>query len=468
VILFLCLFAGARVRAFDAEAVKPSVPRIVLMINSNRYEAGSGFVVHAEDDYCIVATNYHVIEDSSDQTNLFVLRKVPGGIETHKAEVILKDADRDLALLKVPGFKANALTFSTVEPAQGDDLYSIGYPGVADSRENKLALMKLASNGQEGVVPDPDGLGSVYLEASVAKGGMRRMVMDHWQHLPTTLPIKIIQDDVNIGHGNSGGPLFNVAGQVVGVNTATEVAGRSSMDVDKFCVASHISALMDVLKQQNISFLQSDVVPNAGGGLAGAGSIVPNSGNTSSVLLSIVAVLAVAALIVAMRKREALVESYSHFVRRTDARQAPARREAEEGNSEITTPPENVHFRKSAEPEAAGAVIPGGYTLEGKDPDDKSAIRLVVDEALWAKAGERIIIGRCATKAHLCIRNQSVSGEHLSILRRDGGLLIEDCGSSNGTSVNGKKLLPYAPMPLGDKDLLQVGDVLLRFRAVTA
>ena len=61
-----------------------------------------------------------------------------------------------------------------------------------------------------------------------------------------------------------------------------------------------------------------------------------------------------------------------------------------------------------------------------------------------------------------------MSGEHLSILRRDGGLLIEDCGSSNGTSVNGKKLLPYAPMPLGDKDLLQVGDVLLRFRAVTA
>ena len=469
-LLLLCLFAPVGAHAFDAEAVKPSVPRIVLVINDNKYEAGSGFVVHAEDDYCIVATNYHVIEDSTDETRLLVMRKVSGGIETHKAEVILKDADRDLALLKVPGFKANALTFSTVEPAQGEDLYSIGFPAVADSKEDKLAIFKMVASGQEGVVPDSDGLGSAYLEASVAKGGMRRLVMDHWKHLPTTMMIKIIQNDVNIGRGNSGGPLFNAVGQVVGVNTATAASGRSNLDVDRFCEASHISALMDVLKQQNISFLQSDTVPNAGAGLAGAGSIVPNSGNTSSVLLSIVAVLAVVALIVAMRKREALVESYSHYVRRTGVREEPARIEAEEGNSEITTPPENLHFRRDVPAdEAVTEAVSGGsdgFTLEGKDPDDKSAIRLVVDEALWEKAGGKIIIGRSAKRAHLCIHNQSVSGEHLSLIRRGNGLLIEDCGSSNGTSVNGKKLLAYAPVPLGDKDLLQVGDVLLRFRAV--
>ena len=132
----------------------------------------------------------------------------------------------------------------------------------------------------------------------MAKGGVRRLVMSHWKHLPTTMLIKIIQHDVNIGHGNSGGPLFNAAGQVVGVNTATAASGSSSLDVDKFCESSHISALMDVLKEQNISFLQTDVpIKPEGGMLPGAGSIVPNNGNASSVLLSIVAALAVVALL---------------------------------------------------------------------------------------------------------------------------------------------------------------------------
>ena len=127
-------------------------------------------------------------------------------------------------------------------------------------------------------------------------------------------------------------------------------------------------------------------------------------------------------------------------------------------NSGPTTPRERGEVRSCT---AAGD---GEYVLEGKDPDDRTAIRLVVDEALWGKAGERVVVGRNDRKAHLCIRNRSVSGEHLSLLRNGAKFMIEDRGSSNGTSINGKKLVPYAPMAIEDGDLLQVGDVTLRFK----
>ena len=91
---------------------------------------------------------------------------------------------------------------------------------------------------------------------------------------------------------------------------------------------------------------------------------------------------------------------------------------------------------------------------------------LSVDEALMDKAKGRVIIGRSEKHAHLCIKNKSVSGEHLALIRRDSQFMVEDRESSNGTSLNGRKLVPYAPMRIEDGDLLLAGDVLLRFKRV--
>jgi hypothetical protein len=279
------------------------------------------------------------------------------------------------------------------------------------------------------------------------------------------MPIRIIQDDVNIAHGNSGGPLFNSGGQVIGVNTATRTSGSTgSMDVDKFSEASHISALIDVLKARNISFLSTDTAtsPQAatGAALAPATEIVKTSSGASTYVMIFVAGLAVFAVVMAMR-RQTLVESYSHFVRRKRPSADPVSvydGGGDGGNSVPTAPPEKLHF------EHGTVSSSGAFVLEGKDPEDRSQIRLAADETVWRKAGERILIGRSGKQSHLCIKNKSVSGTHLSVLRHDARFLVEDRDSSNGTSINGKKLVPFAPMPIEDGDLLQVGDVLLRFR----
>lgn len=473
--LFLFIATGLlgsfSARAFDAEAIKPSVPRILVLMDK-KYESGTGFIVHSERDYSIVATNYHVISDYEDtSTPIYVLRKAKDGVEAHKAELILKDTDRDLALLKVPGFQGQPLTLLTLEPPQGEDVYSIGFPGVADVKESRKELIKALLAGQEGILPDPDGQSTIFVEASVSKGSLRRIVTDHWRHLPTTMQIRIIQHDVNIAHGNSGGPLFNPGGQVIGVNTATRTSGHGSMDVDKLSESSHISALIEVLKQQNISFLSSDtpagpiseptnatVVSNSGAG---------HGGGVSTYVLILFGGIAVAALVVALGKKQAIMESYTHYVKRSGpgsgAGGGPIARRSRpangDENSAITTPPERAKFQQGSVTSATA-----GCVFEGKDPDDHSTIRLSVDDMLWSKAGERILIGRSARQSHLCLRNKSVSGQHLSLLRHGSRFLIEDRESSNGTSINGKKLVPFAPVPIDDGDLLQVGDVLLRFK----
>lgn len=59
---------------------------------------------------------------------------------------------------------------------------------------------------------------------------------------------------------------------------------------------------------------------------------------------------------------------------------------------------------------------------------------------------------------------RGVSRRHARILKREGSVVVEDLGSINGTFVNGKRLAPYLPEPLKDKDNLQVGRLLIEVK----
>src|SRR5678815_1705112 len=68
---------------------------------------------------------------------------------------------------------------------------------------------------------------------------------------------------------------------------------------------------------------------------------------------------------------------------------------------------------------------------------------------------DEITIGRREDNVvHLPERN--VSRRHARLVRRDGGVLLEDLRSANGTQVNGVRITE--PVPLGDGDLVRIGD----------
>ena len=148
--------------------------------------SGSGFVL-TEDGY--VVTNHHVVENATGVTVT-----MHDGTE-YKAKVIGSDSTNDVALLKIEeDVKLQAVEVGSSESLNvGDQVIAIGNP-----------LGELTSTLTVGYVSAK--------ERDVTTDG-------------TT--INMIQTDAAINSGNSGGPLFNSRGEVVGITTA-KYSGSSS------------------------------------------------------------------------------------------------------------------------------------------------------------------------------------------------------------------------------------------------
>jgi len=138
---------------------------------------GSGFVI---DPSGIVVTNNHVIGDANDISVIF-----SDGTRL-KAEIVGKDSKIDLAVLKVKSDKPlKAVKFGDSEALRpGDWVMAIG---------------------------NPFGLGG-----SVTAG----IVSARGRNIESGPYDNYIQTDAAINKGNSGGPLFNMNGEVIGINTA--------------------------------------------------------------------------------------------------------------------------------------------------------------------------------------------------------------------------------------------------------
>lgn len=171
----LCLAAACALLAcplsahaigFDAEAAYESVFVVVT-----ERSMGSGFAVGTN---CVV-TNAHVIEDAQN------IRVLTYSDEEHPAQVLLRAEDLDLAILVVEGASFTPLHVANIDDVGiGDDVYTIGAPN------------SLAYTLTKGVVSAKD-----------------RTIGEN----------TYIQTDAAINEGNSGGPLLNDAGEVLGVNS---------------------------------------------------------------------------------------------------------------------------------------------------------------------------------------------------------------------------------------------------------
>lgn len=173
-----------------ASDVAPSVVSITTKSGSglsSKQGAGTGIVV-SEDGYVI--TNKHVIKNASD-----IAVTTSDGLIFDNVKTIGKDPLNDVAFLKINGAKK-------LKPAKlgNSSTLQIGQNVVAIG--NTLGLYQ--NTVTSGIV---SGLGRP-AAASSQSGGSAESLND------------LIQTDTAINPGNSGGPLVNLAGQVIGINTA--------------------------------------------------------------------------------------------------------------------------------------------------------------------------------------------------------------------------------------------------------
>ena len=140
---------------------------------------GSGFVI---DEEGIIITNAHVILDANEIDVLFT----DGTVLT--AELVGKDTKTDIAVLRV-------------EPAESQNLVALEF---GDSDELQVGQWVMA-------IGNPFGLGGT-VTAGIVSAKNRDIRSGPYDNF--------IQTDAAINRGNSGGPLFNTNGKVVGINSA--------------------------------------------------------------------------------------------------------------------------------------------------------------------------------------------------------------------------------------------------------
>ncbi|HEU5278110.1 MAG TPA: trypsin-like peptidase domain-containing protein [Gaiellaceae bacterium] len=160
--------------------------------NQTQRALGSGFVI---DKAGHVVTNYHVVRGASTIQVSF------SNNERYKAKLIGADPSTDIAVLRV-GVKARALK---PLPLGNSDVVRVGDQVIA--------------------IGNPFGLDRS-VTAGIVSAVQRRI------EAPNQLSIAhVIQTDAALNHGNSGGPLLNAQGQVIGVNAQIETGGQGQGNV---------------------------------------------------------------------------------------------------------------------------------------------------------------------------------------------------------------------------------------------
>lgn len=144
---------------------------------------GSGFIV---DSNGYIVTNSHVIGDGNYKN--ITVSLIDGSIET--GNVLWYDTNLDLAIVKI-----NKTRLPAAELGNSDELM-VGEPAVAIGNPMTLDLERTVT---QGII-----------------SGLNRSI----QFEDGTVIEPLIQTDASINSGNSGGPLFNAKGQVIGINTA--------------------------------------------------------------------------------------------------------------------------------------------------------------------------------------------------------------------------------------------------------
>lgn len=202
-----------------AELVAFAEPAVVRIATGTG--VGTGFVVDS-DGY--VLTNNHVVVSSVTGRLATSIEVTMSDGATYSATVVGADARSDLALLKVDATGLKALKFADLaDVVVGQDVVAMGFALDLDGGEGG------AFSVTRGIVSQKN-----------------RAIRESTQILGA------IQTDAAINHGNSGGPLLNMYGQVVGVNTAiapNPTTGSQAVGIG-FAVGSDVArAVMEQLKE---------------------------------------------------------------------------------------------------------------------------------------------------------------------------------------------------------------------------
>ena len=341
------------------------------------YWRGTGFFVGTPgEDPEYIVTNCHVVEE-------FILAgKALGGGELHvlfdqndeaEAYLVDYDAEKDIAVLRLEEPTGKRVPLQMREPEDdmlGDEVYAVGYPLAADLTVQAVNSFSVS-------------------DATVTAGSIGRFLTE------SGTGRRLIQTDTAMSGGNSGGPLIDGDGAVLGINTAV-----SNLDQNLFYAVS-VGEVLPMLDRNNIPYSMYE---------GGA------SGNTMLYvgIAAVVVVVVIAVIVVMTRKKKPAP--------------APAEEKKSAGSPVI----------RSLSPQHGGLVVQLHHQQPVQIGRDSATCRLVYQD------------GTPGVSSHHC---QVYYDEH------EGVFVVTDLNSTYGTFLaGGQRLQPQTPVKLPPKSSFYLGE----------
>ncbi len=398
-----------------AKLVEPSMVHIIVE-GPGKTASASGFVVSTQGH---IATTYHVVEPHIKVGwSLFVVESgaTPGA--RRAATVVQAYPDEDLAVLKVENLDRPAVPLNESDTdtlTKGMTVFAIGYPGAGE----RLG----ADSG-----------------TSFTAGMANRIFMGAWTR--DGPQIQIVQHSAATNPGNSGGPIVNPCGQVVGVNTEREIAMLVTPSglpivydvIQGVFFASHVSVLVEKLKALGTPYNGTQKVCRVILGVA----------STNFYWYALAAVVAVLALVLL------LIRYWPRRVVHIVVLGGSAARNGARALGHMLLQPPWRHRRRETT-----------WRLHCEDAEG-GPIDIVITQEDLRRAPKGLVIGRDPA-CDRCLTADGVDRRHAQLIPLGDGLGVTDLHSGTGTAVDERPVDPNdGPAPLAPGSRLRLGNVTFR------
>lgn len=215
-----------------SDIVEETMPSVVSIVSTTSVEGysvfgqryqqematgGTGFIVGQNDSELLLATNNHVVENATAIQVTFANEKT--------AEAVVKgnDAQADLAVIAV-----------SLKDIDDDTMAAIKVAILGDSNDVKVGQMAIA-------IGNAQGMGQSVTVGYISAKDRKLDMQD--ESTGGTKTMNFLQTDAAINGGNSGGPLLNAKGEVVGISSAK----ISDTQVEGMCFAIPISSAIPII-----------------------------------------------------------------------------------------------------------------------------------------------------------------------------------------------------------------------------
>lgn len=189
---------------------------------------GSGVVYKKDDKYGYILTNHHVIDDVDD------IEIVYSDESSTKAELIGSDEYADIAVLRVPvkSIKAVAEIGKSEEVRVGDTVFAVGTP----------VSLEYSFTVTRGILSGKNRMVEMTSSKSNGTSFFGQRTSDSWY-------MNLLQIDASINSGNSGGPLANSNGEVIGITNSKLSSSYSQTSIENMGFAIPIEDALSVAQK---------------------------------------------------------------------------------------------------------------------------------------------------------------------------------------------------------------------------